>query len=216
MKIPHEGGWTFEDKEISMSFDDHVRQQLPWYDLATGVTSHLVRHYLPNNGVIYDIGASTGNIGKAIRDIIENRRARLIALEPSKEMAEIYDGGGDLYTDLVEEHKFIEFDVAVSFLSMMFVRVSERESVIASLWDKCRAGGAIIIFDKMPSGSGYLSTAIARLTLAGKVATGVPSNEIIAKELSLSGVQRPYVPPQKYNPVEVFRFGEFAGWVIEK
>ena len=56
-----------------------------------------------------------------------------------------------------------------------------------------------------------------RLTLAGKRAAGVTPDDIVEKELSLSGVQRPITEAQLagefYN---WFRFGDFAGWLIEK
>ena len=33
MKIPN--NWTFEDTEVAKNFNRHVREQLPFYDLAT-------------------------------------------------------------------------------------------------------------------------------------------------------------------------------------
>ena len=30
MKVPKI--WTFENKEVANDFDNHVREQLPWYD----------------------------------------------------------------------------------------------------------------------------------------------------------------------------------------
>ena len=59
---------------------------------------------------------------------------------------------------------------------------------------------------------------LSRLALAGKVATGTPASEIVAKELSLGGVQRPLDPGLVDGwgeAVEFFRFGDFAGWIIE-
>jgi ParB-like chromosome segregation protein Spo0J len=51
--------------------------------------------------------------------------------------------------------------------------------------------------------------------LAGKVATGTSSEDIVAKELSLQGVQRPLSVGFPPDGREVFRFGEFVGWVVE-
>ena len=214
MEIPSEGGWTFENSEIANAFDDHVREQLPWYDLATGVVAHIVRHYLPNKGVLYDVGASTGNITKALRNTIKDRDVTTIPLEPSLEMAEMYQGEGDIVYEKAEDHCFEYFDVAVLFLTIMFVPVNKRNELINNIISKCRKGGCIIIFDKCDPKDGYISTVINRLTLAGKVAAGVPSDEILKKELSLSGCQRPYTCEIE-NAKEVFRFGDFAGWVIE-
>jgi tRNA (cmo5U34)-methyltransferase len=214
MKIPSEGGWTFENSEIARAFDDHVREQLPWYDLATGLVAHLIRHYIPQNGILYDIGASTGNITKACATTIIDRKVEVIALEPSKEMRDIYIGLGKVLPDKAEEHEYKEFDVAVLFLTMMFVPIHSRQALLHSLLRNTKKGGCIIIFDKDEPASGYLATVLYRLTLAGKVATGVTPDEIIKKELSLSGCQRPY-KCESSLAYEVFRFGDFTGWIIE-
>lgn len=214
MEIPSEGGWTFENSEIARAFDDHVREQLPWYDLATGLTAHLIRHYLPQGGRLYDIGASTGNITKVVEGVIKDRAVEVIALEPSAEMRELYKGVGDLVSERAEEYDYKEFDVAVLFLTMMFVPIKSREKLICDLVRQCRKGGCIIIFDKSEPHGGYLSTVLYRLTLAGKVSTGTKPDEIIKKELSLSGCQRPYTCENTLAR-EVFRFGDFVGWVIE-
>ena len=48
-----------------------------------------------------------------------------------------------------------------------------------------------------------------------KINNGVNPEDIIKKELSLNGVQRPLDKNElPSNSIEVFRFGDFAGWVI--
>ena len=89
MKIP--SNWTFETSEVATQFDRHVREQLPFYDLATNAIGHVARHYIPENGLIYDFGAATGNIGRSLKPIIEKRNARLIGKEPSQAMIDIYE-----------------------------------------------------------------------------------------------------------------------------
>ena len=89
MKIPKT--WTFENREVANDFDNHVREQLPWYDLATQSVIHIARHYIPFNGVVYDLGASTGNIGNCLKDIFEKRKVNFFALEKSKEMIDKYN-----------------------------------------------------------------------------------------------------------------------------
>lgn len=215
MQIPNEGGWTFENSEIAKGFDVHVREQLPWYDLATGLVVHIVRHYLPENGVIYDIGASTGNISRACDELINKRKGKLIALEPSDDMRKIYKGYGTLVGDKAEKHDYQPFDVAIMFLTMMFVPIQERDALLDRLIDRCNLGGAILVFDKCEPLGGYISTVMYRLALAGKLSTGTSCDDIVAKELSLSGCQRPYTL-DRVDAVEVFRFGDFAGWIIEK
>jgi tRNA (cmo5U34)-methyltransferase len=215
MDIP--SNWTFETAGVAAGFDRHVREQLPWYDLATNAITHIARHYIPEGGLVYDLGAATGNIGRAIAPVLEDRGARLIGIDPSAEMVKRYEAPGEIVCAKAEDHDYEGFDLAVVFLTLMFVEPRKRCGLMNKLRHACRPGGAIVVFDKLEPAGGYLSTVFYRLTLAGKRAAGVEAAEIIEKELSLSGVQRPIVEGQLGGEsYQWFRFGAFAGWLIEK
>lgn len=214
MKIPKD--WTFKKFSIAKGFDRHVREQLPWYDLATGMVKHIVRHYLNREGLIYDIGASTGNIGNSIKDILKNRNATLIAIDNSKEMVKLYSGPGKIELGNAEEYDYRDYDIAICFLSLLFLSQEKRKILINRLIKKIKKGGAIVIFDKEEPSQGYSSIIKMRLALAGKLASGATAKEIIEKELSLSGIQRPINKKElPKNAQEIFRFGDFFGAIIE-
>lgn len=209
--------WTFKSRSVADGFDAHVREQLPWYELASGAAAHVARHYIPQDGVVYDIGASTGNIGNLLRDTLTARNANLIAVDNSEEMATLYQGPGQLLVSDAPNVDYQQCDVAILFLVVMFLPVHERRAFLHRLYAALRPGGALIIVDKSDESCGYLATILRRLTLAGKVATGANSDDIIAKELSLAGVQRPLDLDDLPNePQTFFKFGEFTGWVIER
>jgi tRNA (cmo5U34)-methyltransferase len=215
MHIP--SNWTFETAGVAAGFDRHVREQLPWYDLATNAITHIARHYISEGGLVYDLGAATGNIGRAIAPVLADRNARLIGIEPSAEMVKRYEAPGEIVCGKAEEIEYEAFDLAVVFLTLMFVEPRMRVQLMSRLRLACRPGGAIVVFDKLEPVGGYLSTVFYRLTLAGKRATGVAADEIIEKELSLSGVQRPILESQLAGESYLwFKFGDFAGWVIER
>lgn len=215
MEIP--SNWTFETPEIAHGFDRHVREQLPWYDLATNAITHIARHYITEGGLVYDVGAATGNIARALQPILDDRKATIVNIEPSAAMVEKFDGPGEVICAKAEDVTFHGFDLAVVFLTLMFVEPRKRVSLMNHLRHACRPGGAIIVFDKLEPTAGYLSTVFYRLTLAGKRAAGVLPEEIIEKELSLCGVQRPITESQLSGQAHLwFKFGDFAGWVIER
>lgn len=214
MDIPR--NWTFENTEIATGFDRHVREQLPWYDLATGSITHIARHYIPKGGLVYDIGAATGNIGNALQPILEDRHAHLIGIESSPEMAALYTGPGELVIGDALTADYQPFDFAVLFLVLMFLPIEQRPRLLSTLRQYLKPGGAILIFDKCEAASGYLATVLWRLTLAGKVSAQVSPQEIIAKELSLAGIQRPLRQSEvSCGATPYFQFGEFRGWIIE-
>ena len=176
LEIPQ--SWTFKTAEVAQGFDQHVREQLPWYDLATGAIAHIARHYIPQNGLVYDVGCATGNVGRHLADTLAARHASLIGIDPSEEMEKIYEAPGTFVCANAEEHDYQSFDLCILFLVLMFIE---------------------------------------RLTLAGKFQAGVEPAEIIEKELSLAGVQRPISLDQlPAAPYQWFKFGDFAGYILEK
>lgn len=216
MEIPKIGEWTFDATDIANNFDAHVREQLPWYDLATDAVCHVIRHYLPKNGLLYDIGASTGNITKSLSDILINREAKAISIDSSQSMCEKFTGYGEIIHECAENFQYKDFDCAVLFLTLMFVNERERKPLMDRLFSKLKKGGCIIVFDKIQPKGGYLSIVNSRLALAEKIKAGVGYQEIIDKELSLSGIQRP-ISSEIYSGYDtIFKYGDFVGFVIEK
>ena len=217
MKLPSEGAWSFADEGIADAFDAHVREQLPWYDLATGAVEHIARHYIPEGGLVYDIGASTGNIARAISETLEARSARLIAVEKAPEMASKYQAPGEIMIADATAMDFEPFDFGVLFLSTIFMPPNIRGEFLSRFIGALRPGGAVVMVERMQAGSGYTSTISARLTLANKLKAGATPEDIVAKELSLSGIQRPLAQSElPSGAVEFFRLGDFAGWIVEK
>lgn len=222
MKIPEY--WTFKNSEVADNFDNHVREQLPWYDLATDAVIHFIRHYLPENGLIYDIGASTGNLLNKMDAILHSRNGTYHGIDNSQKMIDQWrtkTNYSDSSITLSEatDFDYKPFDCAVLFLVLMFVPFNKRKELLLKLFDLCSDGGIIIIVDKSEQPKGYYGTAVHRMTLNGKINQGIDPKEIIEKELSLQGIQRPirfeYLLTG-FSPKEFFRFGEFFGVLIEK
>lgn len=204
--------WTFNDTALADDFDRYVRGQLPWYDLANELLSHVGRHFIPEGGLVYDIGASTGNVGRVLSPILEARSAHLIGVERAVEMAEVYRAPGTLITADVRSVDFDPFDLGVSFLTLMFLPPADRVVVLERMRSACRPGGALFLLEKQAGPSGYAGTLMRRISLAAKVAQGESAQSIIDKELSLIGVQRPIEWGEELG-TELFRFGEFVAWL---
>lgn len=211
--------WTFQSQDVASHFDYHVREQLPWYDTLTSMVSVISRHFLPYNAVAYDIGASTGNLGNNLRDIIEARSVNWIGIDNAEIMRQYYRAPGELIIADAIDYDYYPFDFAICFLSMMFMSVELRKSwLMDEMIPKMKAGGAMIIIDKQEPVGGVISTALQRVIWQMKMNSGALPEEVVKKELSLSGIQRP-LPLDFFdgtNAKEFFRFGNFAGWIIEK
>ena len=206
--------FKFSGEMIGEKFNSHVKEQLPFYEMVTNAVTMIVRNYLPENGLVYDIGASTGNITANIKDLAISRNAKVESIERSEEMAKTWNGYGVIHIANATKFAYEDFDVCICFLVLMFLSIEERKNLLLNLKSKVKQGGIIIVVDKLLVDGGYFGTVMRRLTLDWKLKNGATAEQIISKELSLSGVQRPMTKSELIGK-EFFRFGEFVGWVVE-
>lgn len=209
--------FTFDKNMTGANFDSHVREQLPFYSIVTNAVAMIARNYLPKDGRMYDIGASTGNITKAIADFAHSRNAEVHSIDNSVDMLATWTGYGTAEVNDAVHFEYKEFDVAVCFLVLMFITKEQRFQLIQKLLKNLRHGGVVVIVDKMNVEGGYFGTVLRRLTLDYKLKNGATPDQIINKELSLSGIQRPFDNDEivAYKLRQFFQLGEFVGWVIE-
>ena len=207
--------FDFASPDVAAKFDAHVREQLPWYDLVTYGIAHIARHYLAHGGLVYDIGAATGNVGRILMPTLQVRGAEFIPIDSSPEMEKVYNGPGTLRIRDAALSHFDPFDVAISNLTLVFMSIPARTRLIARLKENCKPGGCIIIVEKVQGGGGYIDDVLYKLTLSNKLKAGAKPKEIISKELCLSGIQRPLEISEVKDFRPWFVFGNFAGMIYE-
>ena len=214
--------WTFETTEIANSFDNHVREQLPWYDMVTDAVVYIVRNYLTEEQTVVDIGASTGNMIDKLNPLLLERKAYVTAIEKSEPMMEKLVERFKDHHHVTVEHADILLShlelsqVHIMFLTMMFIPVHQREMVLNRIRAKTKKGGVIVLVDKVCDHGGYFATVLKRLTMHFKLQQKAKPEDVLTKEMSLAGVQIPIDPAILGSDAkQFFRMGEIAGWVIE-
>ena len=214
--------WTFETKEIAETFDSHVREQLPWYDMVTDAVVYIARNYLPEYGVVVDIGASTGNMVDKLMPLTFERMADVVAIEKSISMCDVLKNKYKNSDCVVVENSDVtrgdlpKANVYILFLTMMFIPIDKRKALMDSMRANCKQGGVIVVVDKICDHGGYFATVLKRLTMQFKLQQGAKPEDVLNKEMSLAGVQIPIDPAiLGTDAKQFFRMGEFAGWVIE-
>ena len=214
--------WTFETPEIAAGFDDHVREQLPWYDMVTDAVCYIVRNYLTDDNTVVDVGASTGNMIHKLMPLLLERKAYAVALEKSPTMVEVLKKRFERHhnvsvvCDDVRHGGVNKTQVIVVFLTLMFIPVHERQRVRDRLKANLLKGGVLVVVDKVCDHGGYFATVLKRLGMHWKIQQGAKLEEVTTKEMSLAGVQIPFDPSMLgADAKQFFRMGEFAGWVVE-
>jgi tRNA (cmo5U34)-methyltransferase len=215
--------WTFDTPEIAETFDAHVREQLPWYDMVTDAVVYIARNYLPEFGTVVDIGASTGNMVDKLMPLMIERWADVVAIEKSIPMCKVlqkkYEKSEYVSVQNVNitNSEMPEAEVYILFLTMMFIPTERRKALMKAMRANCTKGGVIIVVDKVYDHGGYFATVLKRLTMQFKLQQGAKPEDVLNKEMSLAGVQIPIDPAiLGADAKQFFRMGEFAGWIIEK
>jgi tRNA (cmo5U34)-methyltransferase len=218
--------WSFDAATVADGFDDHVREQLPFYDLATKAVVDLTRLHLPEGGHVYDLGASTGNIGRALQPVLDERKAHMHNLEVSPEMCARMNAPGDLLQVDLREFDPEKLpndeqpDVVISFLTLAFLPVAERIDVLRNWFREVRPGGCLIAVERIRSRGGLSARYLIQ---AAKLRAGATGTDVTAKEVSIGGVLVPIDPDifqellryANCNVWQFFGFGDFAGYCIE-
>ncbi len=216
MKIP--SNWTFNDKSVAKGFDLHVREQLPWYNMASDLACHLARSYLSNGATILDLACSTGNITKRLKATILDRGVTTVNIDSSNEMKQHFQGVGDLTVgDMMNMDIIPEYDVCVIMLGVMFLPINKREQFLSSLSKKAKDGAAIIVIDKITPHDGYIGQVVTKMAIKNKLDGDVEPRMILEKELSLSGVQRPSsgIMYDVFGYKKWLQIGDFCGYIKE-
>lgn len=216
MQVPD--NWTFKSDQVAENFDEHVSEQLPWYGMAIDLTAHIARCYLNEDAVLLDLGCSTGAITRALSETIADRNVKALSIDNSQQMIDNFNGCGESRLgDMLNTEDLPRFDVCVVFLALMFTDVKTRPEFLFELEKKANPGGAIIIIDRFLPLDGYLGLSIGRMSIKNKFDAGANSEQIVKKELSLCGVQRPtdrkLMNNFKYQ--QWLQVGDFCGYAKE-
>ena len=208
--------WTFKDESVADNFMDHVRGQLPFYDLVVESICKIARNFVKVGDCIYDIGSATGNLADKMQELVEDRDATYIALDNAEEI---------LSKSILKQHKsyrfihadaltydFNSYDLCVINLALMFMHPSQRGNLITKLKKLCKPHGAFIVTEKMYPPNGFYSTVNNRLLWSWKLQSN-PAEEVVEKELSLEGIQVPLSSNELEGFTEWFRFGDFASYI---
>ncbi len=210
MDIPDR--WTFKSNYIASNFDSHVQEQLPWYKQALDLTYSIASQYLYKGASLYDFGAATGNLSTLFNN--QDMGYEVIPVDDSQPMCEIMkERGLDPICADMNALQLKPFDVAICFLSLMFLPPVQQVNFIEKLRAHRKLGGIILILDKFTPTDTYLQKVYSRITISNKLATTDP-RDIVKKELSLAGIQRPLSTSMLGEANVYFCMGEFAGYAL--
>lgn len=200
---------------VADDFNTHLTGQLPWYEsFMNGMLPEIASFFIRNESIVYDFGASTGNVQKRINNLVILRQAKFFPIEQNKKMINsYYNKKTNVINSDFTKIQLEEYSFATCILSLSFVHPHFRSSFLSKIKQKCEKGGAFLILEKFSNRGGTLGTIFNRITWANKVSSNQDLNMIVEKELGLSGVQFPLSDEEVFDMDLVYAYGDFKAYL---
>lgn len=206
--IPAKDKWEF-DQQVTAVFEDMLHNSIPGYLDMRSLVTRIGRKFIPENGVVIDIGASRGDALAGFIGIEPN--CNYYAVEVSEPMREVmqarFHSDPAIHPstvticdhDLRTNHQVfgVKSDLILSVLTLMFIPIEHRQRLVQSMYDSLKPGGALILVEKMLGANSVLNDLLVDAYYSMKRDNGYTQEAITRKKLSLEGVLVPV--PQAWN-----------------
>lgn len=193
------GSWSFAG-DVPRVFGDHVRHSVPLYDIGHDLVCDLSTSFLGRDGrgVGYELGCATGELlHRLATHSPVHAAAHWIGVDREEGMtAAARDHCADLdnvellHGDLTTL-SYQPCDFVVGYLTLHFLPLDQRATVIRRIHDALRPGGALFLFDKVLAANAQLEDLVTTLHYQWKRHAGLSPEEILNKKDSLLGILKP-------------------------
>ncbi len=153
------GPAPFEFNErVAAVFDDMITRSVPGYRELIGRLAQLTGHFYRPGSCIYDLGCSNGNFGVQLCEEMADREFRMVAVDSSRSMLDIYDqrltglprkGSIELICGDICDQQLKDASVVVITLTLQFLPLGEREALIDRIYRALRPGGVLLLTEKV-------------------------------------------------------------------
>jgi tRNA (cmo5U34)-methyltransferase len=236
---PANDKWGF-DESVTNCFSDMLRRSIPSYDTMRRTVTSISIPFIRSDGYVLDLGCSRGD---AIAEMMPfaSPSTRWIGVEVSEPMREAsrlrflnhpfisivdHDLRGGL--ENIQKNYLPSPDAAdliLSVLTIQFVPIEYRPTLIKSIYNALRPEGAFILVEKVLGMNGLSDELLRSQYHALKGENGYSQEDIDRKRLSLEGVLVPItakwneemLKDSGFATVECFwRVLNFGGWIAIK
>jgi tRNA (cmo5U34)-methyltransferase len=229
--VPNKDKWEF-DESVTDIFEDMLSRSIPQYEVMRKAVTNIASEFISNGGHVIDIGCSRGEqISRLIGSF--GNECHYHGIECSQPMIDVCSDkfkdfrNVKLYNiDLRKE--WIEIkntSVCLSILTLQFIPIEYRLSLLKKIYDSTKVGGCLIVVEKVIGGSAKIDELTTEQYYNLKHQNGYSVYEIERKRLSLEGVLVPVTAKWNEEMIRLSGFSEvdcfwrwmnFAGWIAIK
>ena len=224
-------GFRF-DGRVAEVFDDMVLRSVPIYREVHKIIRDIVRRYFPQEGVVYDLGCSTGTtiVHLAEQFELDGKRAKIIGVDSSHSMLakcrDKLEQNGVRCSILIGEDigavEMEDCDLVIMNYTLQFIDPRLRGRLLKKIYSSLKTGGIFFLSEKISSKYPTIDKILADLYRDFKKRNGYSDLEIARKRDALENVLIPLTPKEQvdmmrkagFQSVEpVFRWYNFASYL---
>lgn len=193
------GGWAFTP-DVADQFDDHVRASVPFYEAIQDLVAETTDWLVPADGLVADLGASTGITARRILQRHPERRIRMDLYDEQAAMLERASDALSAYGERITYHvarvqdaplAHEDADLTLALFTLQFLPPRERLAALRLARTHSADTGALIVAEKIRPVDGRWAEIGQDVAHDYKAARGVSDSAIRAKARALRGVLRP-------------------------
>lgn len=198
-KLPSVPPFEF-NANVAGVFNDMIHRSVPLYRETVKLQAQLAARFYVEGTAVIDLGCSNGNFGIRLLSEMGKRPLRMVAVDNSAPMLEIYQGRLDnhpageqieLVQTNIQELALEPASVVVLNLTLQFLPLAERDTLIARIYDTLVPGGILLITEKVVHEEEPLSDLQQEFYYRFKGDNGYSNLEISQKRDALENVLIP-------------------------
>ena len=210
------GSFKF-DSSVAEIFDDMITRSVPGYDLTLKMIGVIAKNAFGNGkGLAYDLGCS---LGSSILPILTQSEADVIGVDLSEEMLvkardnlKAYLNRCSLLNQDISHMEFKECGLIVSNFTLQFLPVNERENILKNCFKSLKAGGMMILSEKVAHTNPSIDKTLINLHHEFKEAQGYSKLEIARKRDAIENILIPETQETHLNRLEEAGFQQVLCW----
>lgn len=194
------GDFVFDDK-VAKVFEDMINRSVPGYSTIVAMIGVLAERYCQPGSTVYDLGSSLGGASLAVANAVSHQDYRLIAVDNSPAMMrglqqklEQLDSKQvklECRCEDIAETDISNASVVILNFTLQFIPLQQRDALIDKIFAGMRAGGILIVSEKIVFPNQKLNSLFIDLYHGFKETMGYSKMEISQKRTALENVLKP-------------------------
>ncbi len=213
-------GFKF-DESVTQVFPDMIQRSVPGYATIIHMIGQIAERYVQSGSSCYDLGCSLGAATLAMRHRIAAANAQIIAVDNSPAMIEkcrnVLNADAaripvDLRCEDIADTEINNASMCVLNFTIQFIPIDKRLAIIRKIAAGMRAGGALIISEKIAFEDKRHSDLMVDLHHNFKRANGYSELEIAQKRTALENILIPETAETHKNRILNAGFSRVELW----